>query len=107
MYEKLSEALPIEDLLPKLVSAGAVPRSLKKKMDTTSVDSDKVNLLLDKMLDEMSAKVFVKFEILIDVMKEFAENENDRTVKALLQGIYNIIGSPQPIQPVPPSPTSS
>ena len=101
MYEKLSETLPIEDLLPKLVSAGVIPRSLKKKMDAALIESDRVKLMLDKMLDEMNAKVYVKFVTLIDVMKEYCEDENDRTVKALLQDIYDIIGNTQPaIQPV-------
>jgi len=99
MYEKLSEALPIEDLLPKLVSLGAIPKSLKKKMDATTIGSDKVKLMLDKLLEEMSVKVYERFHVLIDVMQKFVEEENDVTVKRLLQDIYSIIGPPQPQGP--------
>jgi len=97
LYDKFIKALPIDDLYPRLVSAGVITGMLKEKVDANPIACEKTKLMLDKMLVELSVEVPDRFKKLIEVMEKFVEDENDVTVKRLLQDIYVFIGAPQPV----------
>ena len=95
-YPRLSNALPITDLLPYFFKAGIVPRYLKERLNSIPVRSDKVTYLLDEIERGLLAGIVDQFESFICVMEEFATDNNDIVVKKLTENIRSIINENQP-----------
>jgi len=92
-YAKLIKALPINDLLPELVSAGVLPGNLKKRMDAISIESEKVKVMLDGMEGGLKAQITDQFEEFIQVMEQFSISESDIVVGKLAKDIRTLIDS--------------
>ena len=86
-YPKLIDALPINDLLPRLFRAGVVSGKMKEKLNSISVRSDKVACLLDKMELALKAGITNQFESFICVMERYGSDENDSVVQSLAEDI--------------------
>ena len=93
-YPRLSNALPITDLLPYCFKAGIVPRYLKERLNSIPVRSDKVTCLLDEIERGLLVGIVDQFESFICVMEEFATDNNDIVVKKLTEDIRSIISEP-------------
>ena len=91
MYLKLTVALPIDDLLPYLFVANAVPANLKEKLDSIHVHSEKVKCLLDAMERGLMAGISDQFESFICVMEKFGEENSDIVAKKLAEDIRLIL----------------
>ena len=95
-YAKLIKALPINDLLPELVSAGVLSGNLKKRMDATSVESEKVKVMLDGMEGGLKAQIPDQFEEFIRVIEQFSIDESDMVVGKLAKDIRALISASPP-----------
>ena len=96
-YPRLSNALPITDLLPYCFKGGIVPRYLKERLNSILVRSDKVTCLLDEIERGLLAGIIDQFDSFICVMEEFATENNDIVVKKLTEDIRSTINENQPI----------
>ena len=91
-YAKLIEALPINDLLPRLFEAGVVLGSTKEKLNSIHfVRSEKVTCLLDKIELGLTVGIMDQFESFICVMEEYGADENDIVVQSLAKDIRLMI----------------
>ena len=86
-YPQLIDALPINDLLPRLFRAGVVSGKMKEKLNSISVRSDKVACLLDKMELGLKAGITNQFESFICVMERYGSDEDDTVVQSLAEDI--------------------
>ena len=93
-YPRLSNALPITDLLPYCFKEGIVPRYLKERLNSIPVRSDKVTCLLDEIERGLLAGIEDQFESFICVMEQFATDNDDMVVKKLTEDIRSIINEP-------------
>ena len=106
-YEKLTKALPINDLIPKLYSEGVLPGNLKSRIDTISVPSEKTRLLLDEMEGGLKIGITDQFEGFVRALEQFSLDEKHMVVGILAKDIRLIIGGSSatpPVQPAPPPP---
>lgn len=94
LYPRLSNALPITDLLPYCIKGGIVPRYLKERLNSIPVRSDKVTCLLDEIERGLLAGIVDQFEAFICVMEEFDTDNNDIIVKKLTEDIKSMINGP-------------
>ena len=94
-YAKLISALPINDLLPELISARVIPGNLKERMDVISVRRDKVKAMLDEMEGGLKAQIPDQFEQFVQVMERFSIDENDMIVGKLASEIRAFIEESQ------------
>ena len=92
-YARLICALPIDDLLPELISARVIPGNLKERMDVISVRRDKVKAMLDDMEGGLKAQIPDQFEQFIQVMERFSTDENHMVVGKLASEIRALIVS--------------
>ena len=90
-YSKLTDALPINDLLPVLFQEGVVPSNLKEKVNSISVRSEKVTFLLDKIEPGLKIGIIDQFESFVCVLEKFGTDNNDIVVKKLAEDIRSTI----------------
>ena len=70
MTEDLCNALPINDLLPKMISKRVISFQDKDEIRSERTDRDKVQLFLSKLTGEMASGENERFYRFIIVMKE-------------------------------------
>ena len=70
MTEDLYNALPIDDLLPKMISKRVINFNDKAEIRSGRTDREKVEIFLSKLVGEMASGENKRFYDLINVMKE-------------------------------------
>ena len=70
MTEDLCKALPIDDLLPKMISKGVIDFPDKAEIREERTDRDKVGLFISKLTGEMDCGVNKRFYKFIEGMEE-------------------------------------
>ena len=70
MIEDLCNALPIDDLLPKMIAKRVITFQDKAEIRAERTNRDKVELFISKLTGEMDCGVNERFYKFIDVMKE-------------------------------------
>ena len=70
MTESLSTSLPIDDLLPKMISKRVIEISEKAEIRRKGTDRDKVDIFLSKLTGQMASGENRRFYSFIQVMKE-------------------------------------
>ena len=70
MTENLCKALPIDDLLPKMISKGVIDFSEKAEIREKRTNRDKVRLFISKLIREMDCGVNKRFYKFIEGMEE-------------------------------------
>ena len=70
MTEDLCNALPINDLLPKMISKRVISFQDKDEIRSERTDRDKVQLFLSKLTGEMASGENERFYRFVNVMKE-------------------------------------
>ena len=70
MTEDLCNALPIDDLLPKMISKRVITIQDKTEIRGERIDRDKVQLLISKLTGEMASGENKRFYDFIKVMNE-------------------------------------
>ena len=70
MTEDLYNALPIGDLLPKMISKRVIDFNEKAEIRSGSTDRDKVDIFISKLTGQMASGENERFYKFIEVMKE-------------------------------------
>ena len=68
--EDLYNALPIDDLLPKMISKRVIDFNEKAEIRSGSTDRDKVDIFISKLTGQMASGENERFYKFIEVMKE-------------------------------------
>ena len=90
-YSKLTDALPINDLLPVLFQEGVVPTNLKEKVHSIPVRREKVIFLLDEIEPGLKVGIIEQFESFVCVLEKFGTDNNNIVVKKLAEDIRSTI----------------
>jgi len=105
-YEKLTKALPVNDLIPKLFSEGILPGNLKSRIDCITVPSEKTRLLLDEMEGGLRIGITDQFDRFVRVLEQFSKDERHIVVGKMAKDIRLLVGgssAPPLVQPLLPS----
>ena len=70
MTESLSNSLPIDDLLPKMISKRVIDLSEKAEIRSGTTDPDKIDIFLSKLTGPMASGENRRFYSFIQVMKD-------------------------------------
>ena len=97
MTGDLCNALPIDDLLPKMISKRVIDFHDKNEIRSERTDRDKVDLFISKLMKEMSSRENKRFYKFIEAMKE--SPKCDFLVRRMEEWINHFQkGTPPPIQ---------
>lgn len=69
-YNKLTMALPLDDIVPKLISQRVITISDKQQIMAHSTDSQKVEHFLDILSKQLSVGNTKEFDIFLKVLKQ-------------------------------------
>jgi len=102
-YEKLTWALPLNDISPKLIAKRVMTFSDKQEIATKASDKDKVAYFLEKcIVKDLKVGEKKNFDILMEIMKQnrkaaFLVEELEKELEAAAQS------PPSPTTPPPPA----